>query len=744
MLTKNSKLYFSLKKNNFLFIFTCILFILNTFIHFYLSDFPKVFHVFQDELRYLSIAETLANGRGIMIYNQNTDFQKILYSVILIPAFFFSEKVLQIKAICFINSLVMSSGIFPVYLLSKRLLSDWKSILLVLFMFVVSSEFCYTLVFMSEVLYMPLGLWGIYLFFKIISLSDKPNPKFWGFYGITAGFVIYLLYLNKEIALSFLIAHFLFLVYQFIFYKIKKNPPLHELKRHFNVFLITCGTFFVLFAFFKSTIFNGYGNSYNQTSLDAISSFHNIMFMMYGFFYYLLCVFIAWFYFPLVFPLTSLKRLDNTKRNFIIFLTLLLLVSAGVIAYTITVREDLDKIVPRIHLRYICYLFIPFFIIFLSTLKETTNKTLLKPQFAVALILSANILIFFKGAADSSFVDNSALKYVPYYLYNDLRLNTFKLLLVLCILLATILFHIKRPPIVRLSIAAFMFISVSTNIINYKIAYDNYSTDYAISYTEQKELNDLRQFVLDHPESNFLVVHSGFRKRYQAMLDTYLNCTNVYTTDIPWLVSQQDDLGYDLNKQPIKPVYENGYYPVTLTIDYVVSTTSDIQWDSLSQIAVPFTEEKSIYALYKINSSGRLPLCSGVVPHRPGISHTITESPYFSTFYKKNGHPTFMSDENSGFLLYGPYAYITSGTYSITFEYDYNGPLPFGTEIGYADISAAEMDLTQYKVPLVAGQNTVTINNIIIPTASFSFESRIFTFSKGVIFKSVTYNKISN
>ena len=724
-------------------LFVCILFLASVFIRFQLSDFPKVFRVFQDELRYLSIAESLGEGRGIAIYNHATDFQKILYSITLIPAFFFSEKAVQIKAICFINAAIMSSGIFPVYLLAKKLLAKRSHIVLTLAVFLVSSEFSYTLVFMSEVLYMPLGLWAVYLFYQIITLPENSARNTVAFYGVVFGIVVYLLYLNKEIALSFLIAHFLYALYNTAIWKIWHQKNSLQVRNCFLTFMAALASFCILFLALKLTLFRGFGNSYNQTSLSAIASLHNILYMFYGFFYYLMCVLIAWFFFPVVFPLTVIRKISQEKRDFLVFIVLLLFISAGVIAYTITVREDLDKIVPRIHLRYICFLFMPFFILFLSALKETAKRHAFLPQLILSLLFILIVLCFFQGAADASQVDNSSLKYIPFYLINDSRLRAFKILLALAVLGATMFMHIKYRAAQTIFYTAFFTVIIAVNLLNYQIAYSTYTRldYYGITAKEEAELNALRNFVKSHPEDSFLVIHPNFRNRYQAMLDTYLNCANVYTTDIIWITEHQGDAGYSLSGEPVRPVYENGYYPAPLSIEYVIAVSSDLYWDE-PYPEIVLSEDIPDYTIYQVGSPDTLARCSGLIPNVPGDSYTITQCPYFFSMYPNDGH-TFISDDSDNYLLYGPYAYITAGTYSITFRVSYNGDLPAGTSIGFAEISAPGLDLSSYKTPIISGENEVVISNIVIPENLSSFESKLYATEPGIQFINATYTKSS-
>ena len=114
--------------------FDCILiafiFGFSVILRYLISDFTKTIYIYPDELRYYMIAESIIDGRGITIYNGYTDFQKILYSLCIAPAFLFDDTIIQIKIISLINAIVMSSGIFPVYFLAKKILNNKRMIII--------------------------------------------------------------------------------------------------------------------------------------------------------------------------------------------------------------------------------------------------------------------------------------------------------------------------------------------------------------------------------------------------------------------------------------------------------------------------------------------------------------------------------------------------------------------------------------------------------------------------------------
>lgn len=85
--------------DNKLFLTVVLLFICSTILRGILSDFPKALRIYPDELRYVGTANSLFKGQGLRIHNMDSDFQKILYSICILPAFLAKSSVMQIRLI---------------------------------------------------------------------------------------------------------------------------------------------------------------------------------------------------------------------------------------------------------------------------------------------------------------------------------------------------------------------------------------------------------------------------------------------------------------------------------------------------------------------------------------------------------------------------------------------------------------------------------------------------------------------
>ena len=228
-----------------------LLFLLTTAVYFLLSNYTKTIYIYGDELGYYGIARSLANLNGISMYNANYLDQKILYDLLIMPAFWFSSKLTQISVISFINAILVSSGIFPIFILGKRIIKNNFYILLCIILYCFFSDLTFSQTFMSENLYLPLATWGIALYEKLIDswLVKTEKITFNEYlYSIFLGVFTYFLYITKEIAVVFIIALFILII--------KKKLSKENIKKEIIQFILIVATFIVMYIFIKNYISN--------------------------------------------------------------------------------------------------------------------------------------------------------------------------------------------------------------------------------------------------------------------------------------------------------------------------------------------------------------------------------------------------------------------------------------------------------------------------------------------------------
>ena len=95
------------------------LFAVCTVVYGLLSSYPRELAVYSDELRYLDIARSLWQGRGLRVRNMPSDYQKILYPLCILPALALQTTAAQITAIGWLNAAWASSAVFPAWALCR-------------------------------------------------------------------------------------------------------------------------------------------------------------------------------------------------------------------------------------------------------------------------------------------------------------------------------------------------------------------------------------------------------------------------------------------------------------------------------------------------------------------------------------------------------------------------------------------------------------------------------------------------
>ena len=335
-----------------------------------LSSYPRELAVYSDELRYLDVARSLWQGRGLRVRNMPSDYQKILYPLFILPALALKTTAAQITAIGWLNALYASSAVFPAYALCRATGQNRRRTVFLIGAVALLPTMSAASTFMSETVFLPLSLWQIYFLLRAMQAMPKARVGWCA----AAGVWCYLLYLNKEVALYYLIAWVL--VRAWVLWQ-DRSSWRAELACNAALF----GSFAACFVLAKLTLFRGLGNSYNQTGWLSAEQWG---FLPFAIVCDVLFTVLAFGVFPVLLPAVGLcrpaKGSDPVHTQLPLFLLLSLFVGVGVIAWSITVREDLHSPSPRQHMRYLEPLFMPLLLVTLNTLDgklSTTRRRLL-------------------------------------------------------------------------------------------------------------------------------------------------------------------------------------------------------------------------------------------------------------------------------------------------------------------------------------------------------------------------------
>ena len=161
--------------------------------------YPRTVNCYPDEALYLSAAASLWNQHKVLAFNLPTDFGKIGYSLLIAPAFAFSNLRVRTMVIGFISALVMSLGLFPVNALAKKLLKEERFRRWSLLFYALSATMTYSMTYASEVLFIPVMVLLIYLIYQL--LTDAWHGKKKILMLVVTVLVWLLAYLVKELVL---------------------------------------------------------------------------------------------------------------------------------------------------------------------------------------------------------------------------------------------------------------------------------------------------------------------------------------------------------------------------------------------------------------------------------------------------------------------------------------------------------------------------------------------------------------
>jgi len=291
-----------IKSNNKENLFIILLFFFFTIIRFLLANFNKVITVYPDELYYYDIARSLFHGNGITSRGLPLNFQKIAYSIVILPTFAIKNVFLRHSFIALINSILMNLSAVLLFFISKktRLKTAYQNLLVLLTL--IMPDMCFSMTFMSENLYWPLFLGFILYWLKTVYTNQKKDS-------ILLGILCYFCYLCKEISLALLLAYILFEFTEQLFIEKSFN------RKRFLKLVIFLIFFSVCYLFFKIIFFRAIGNLY-LGSLNHNFSVYKFLYMCYAFFVFISAILISTLFFPIISPILHYRLLNDSIKNY--------------------------------------------------------------------------------------------------------------------------------------------------------------------------------------------------------------------------------------------------------------------------------------------------------------------------------------------------------------------------------------------------------------------------------------------
>lgn len=586
----NFKFFKSLEntKNNSMFYFVFILFVLSFLIRFVLADFPKHLLIQPDELLFYQIAENFAQNRGLMVYNLPSNYQNVLYSIFLMPAFFFENREMQQHIISLINSILITSCLFPIYFLAKLFLKQKKSIIAVLLFSLIIPDLTYSVTFMAENLYLPIALWLFY-FYILWIIQNKHSVVYSLFLGVFTFFAL----MCKMIALFFPLALIIYCLLHSRFLppvnlNYKTNNKNNKIKQFKSIFIILSVVF--IFYFLMQKLFFFHLENYYNYKFHHSQNFHStfdfvldclmqFLFLIGSFFVFLSHILLGSGFFPVLFSFVFFQKLNHTIQTAILFLSILLIITAFVVTTNIYWTEDFNGEHVRTLTRYILYSWILFWIFFFAVLELNLfnssnlsnfnfkfyfkNNVFKNAKLLFLIFLFFSMLLFFNGSYHRIPMDNTMLF--------SLDLNSPKVVLFykIIVLFLCLLFYFQK----RIFLNVFLgFILVFYFLNNLGLYWEYKNIFYQMNENEKKSITQVENFVKNNPQKQFLFLNATWINKHQSLADSFLNYANMATSDIRLFLNNQIS---HFEKTNIMPLWrhsnsQNNYVYQFKQVDYFI------------------------------------------------------------------------------------------------------------------------------------------------------------------------------
>lgn len=582
-------------------------------LHFLIGNFTKSISIYADELRYFTIARSMYMGDGLTIRGAATSFQKIAYSLVLAPFFAIKDGVLRMKVLNLVNSIVVVSSIIPVWLICNELKLKKRTKIIIAVFVVLWPETVSSMTFMAENLYWPL----FFTFILILLYNERKRSRI---NAAVAAFICYLGYMTKEIFLALFISCVLFqalcAMYQYWINR-KENIKTNIIRERIIFILIFMGVFVSMHVILKLTIFHGLGNSYDQMGITAISLPYNFLYLFYAFFYYIAAILVVMLVIPFAYSLSCVNLLTPACKKLLTFIISFFLTASFTIAYTISVREDLGQVAPRMHFRYLAPGFIIMLAVFLCTAESVHSFTekRIKERFKIIIAgMTIFSCVLFKGVAPGSPVDQNSLRW---YINIVERFNilapsnnggkVFYLgIVVINIIVITfvILFYFLQQRHIKIScslfIMALLLTCVESDRYSVQMVKNELEADSG-SIEEALLINEYFESIEDDIDILYFTDADTINKT-SKYLDTYLDRTDgLYYVDDTFLESVAGK-EYPIKEISLKESIWDTVYPKTDKIDYVIVENSDFP----PQISIQNCEKieeisGELYSVYKNN-----------------------------------------------------------------------------------------------------------------------------------------------
>ena len=223
--------------------------------------------------------------------------------------------------------------------------------------------------------------------------------------------------------------------------------------------------------------------------------------------------------------------MDVKSRNLYLFLLYTLVVTGTAVSCLIYTKGNYPSLTPRAHLRYVEFLFVSLVVLLLRVIElkpVTASKRVVIGVFGAWAMM---LLAIFQGFSGQT-IDQTMLFYWQLFaregmVFSPVIVKVICVGIVLAIAGFIALYYKKREMIGRVLTIGLVVMCLVNSALSIFVQYKTHTH----SEAETVEMEQLREFVRDHSDENFLVLGP---ESYCEMIDTFLvDCDNVrYGLDV--------------------------------------------------------------------------------------------------------------------------------------------------------------------------------------------------------------------
>ena len=616
-----------------------IIYIILVAVNFLFVNYIKMLTTYNDEYYYVNVARNIFRGEGPIVDGLEMTFDKVLYSFFIAPAYIIKNAVLRVKIISLINCMLMSSSLFPIWLISRDINLSRGNTFWALIITGVFPELSMSMSFMSENLFFPLVLF--FIRFWLVN-SQKPAKK----NAVILGILGFLCYFCKASFLAIFISCAAFeIVFPAVSYLVcgrEKSEKLRSFysKERFINLAVFAAVFAVLNIILKLTVFYSEKSSYQLRSISEFFEAYRLGYAVYAAFYIISGIMISALILPFVYPVLQYTKLNEPSKKLFCFNVISILMTIAVVVYTITAYEDYGTAQPEVHMRYFSHFVLIAFLLFLKSIEKSYNEENNKrPGYWAAIIMTAVMpCMIYRGMQADSPAVHSLLKFHEDYRDNigslsidpqewfqaikdqnriwildsrfPIEIHLYAILFGAVMFLLVFMFHWlfthrREKPAIKLGIL-FIIAIMTVNSLDSRNQWRSRNSDENDYVSEILAANDY--FSGNHERFNMIYITGSKFSKCRSTVDTYLNLENrqhIFTVESDWL--DIDDLAQN-DFIVEKTIFKNtcGYVGSNMNLDYdtiesfdyvLIDKTADLMNYQLSGVTTEL--ETDNFILYR-------------------------------------------------------------------------------------------------------------------------------------------------